>query len=162
MKKLTLLLAFALVVGGFSSCDDNDNKLPYIPYEPEEPEVPAEGEDPVAEQSTYTLKEVLLCDPSHPDGINIINKVDYFKSMSMTISQSPTKLLVTIDDTNSPFDAWGVELPDGEMECILDTSVVPNELRTVDGLLLATFEKNGFTVSFQLDSDKLTYKYKFQ
>ena len=82
--------------------------------------------------------------------------------MSMTIKQSPTKLLVSIDDSNSPFDAWGVELPEGDMECTLDTSVVPNELRTVDGLLLATFESNGFTVSFQLDCDQLTYKYKFQ
>ena len=70
MKKLTLLLAFALVLG-FVACGDDENKLPYIPYEPEVPEVPAAGEDPAVVEGTYTLKEVLLCDPAHPAGVNI-------------------------------------------------------------------------------------------
>lgn len=162
MKKLTILLAVALVAFGFTSCGDEATKLPYIPYEPEEPEVPATGENPSSEVVVYNLSEVLLIDEAHPAGINLMEKVNFFNSLTMTIEQSPTKLLVTVDDTNSPFDAWGVELPEGPMECTLDTSVVPNELRTLDGLLLATYQSNGFTVEFQLDSDKLKYQYKFK
>ena len=56
MKKLTILLAFALVLGGFTACSDEENKLPYIPYEPETPEVPAEGENQTSQAVVYSLK----------------------------------------------------------------------------------------------------------
>ena len=162
MKKLTILLAFALVLGGFTACSDEENKLPYIPYEPETPEVPAEGENQTSQTVVYSLKEVLLCDEAHPEGINLMKKVDFFNSFTMTIDQTPTGVMVTVDDSNMPFHVFGVELPNEPIKCKFDLEAVPNQLLTEDGLLLATFDNQGFAASVQFDSDKLTYKYNFK
>ena len=61
-----------------------------------------------------------------------------------------------------PFLPFTEALPEGKIECDLDHSVVPNELR-IHGTdtVIATFEKDGFTTEFQLDSKLLSYKYKY-
>lgn len=163
MKKLTILLAFALVLGGFTACSDEENKLPYIPYEPETPEVPAEGEDAQSQTINYKLGQVLLCEPNNPGGVNLLNKFDFFNTVSMTVIQSPTGIKVTLNPGDVPFVVWDVEIPEEGLDCELDKEVVPNELR-IKGTktVIATYEKDGFTATFQLDSDQLTYKYKFQ
>ena len=51
----------------------------------------------------------------------------------------------------------------GPIACELDSDVTPNVLRIKDSdTVLATFEQDGFTTEFRLDSRLLTYKYKFK
>ena len=46
---------------------------------------------------------------------------------------------------------------------MLDSNVIPNGLRVKGSdTVIATFEPDGFTTQFQLDSKLLTYKYKFK
>ena len=162
MKKLTWILAMAFVAATFSSCKE-ESEFPYIPYEKEEQEIPTDWEDVQSQTINYRLGKVLLCEPANPAGIDLVNKLDFFNSVSMTITQSPTGVKATINQGNVPFSAWNFEIPAEEFECDFDTDVVPNELR-IKGTksVVATYENDGFTVTFQLDSDQLTYKYKFQ
>ena len=54
-------------------------------------------------------------------------------------------------------------LSEGPIQCVLDSNVIPNGLRVKGSdTVIATFEQDGFTTQFQLDSKLLTYKYKFK
>ena len=162
MKKLTLILALAFAAATFSSCKE-ESDFPYIPYEKEEQEIPSDGEDVQSQTINYRLSKVLLCEPANPAGIDIAKKFDFFSTVSMTIIQSPTAIKAQINPGSVPFAVWNFEIPTEEFECDLDMDVVPNELRIKDtDMVVATYANDGFTVTFQLDSDQLTYKYKFQ
>ncbi len=162
MKKLTIILALMLAVFNLCSCGE-DAAFPYIPFEKDEPKIPATGEDAEEEEINYKLGKVLLCDPVNHAGVDILKKLDFFGGVKMTVIQSPTGMRASIEKGDVPFNAWGTEIPAGEFECELDMDVVPNQLR-IKGTdtVIATFESTGFTVSFQLDSDQLTYKYIFE
>lgn len=162
MKKLFLILAMACAAATFSSCKE-ESDFPYIPYEKDVQDIPTDGEDVQSQTVNYKLGKVLLCEPANPDGIDICGKFDFFGTVTMSVIQSPVGMKVKIDKGTVPFNAWGFEIPEEEFDCELDMEVVPNELRIKDTeTVVATFENDGFTVSFQLDSDQLTYKYKFQ
>ena len=162
MKKLTLILALAFAATTFSSCKE-ESDFPYIPYEKEEQKIPSDGEDVQSQTINYRLSKVLLCEPANPAGIDLMQKFDFFGTVSMAITQSPTGIKAKIENGNVPFSAWNFEIPAEEFECDFDMDAVPNELR-IKGTktVVATYENDGFTVTFQLDSDQLTYKYKFQ
>lgn len=161
MKKYALLLAAALFVSAFSACDD-ETTLPYIPYEEDKTETPTEGEDPDIITNTYRLNQVLQCSPENPSGVDIFGKLDFFATLRMTVSVSATGAVVEFDNGDIPFLPFTEALPEGEIECDLDHSTIPNVLRIRDtGTVIATFEKDGFTTTFQLDCKQLTYKYKY-
>lgn len=162
MKKLTIIFALMLAVCNLCSCGE-DAAFPFIPYEKDEVKIPATGEDAEEQVINYKLGKVLLCEPANPDGVDIVNKLDFFAGVKMTIIQSPTGMRAIIDKGDVPFNVWNEEIPEGEIDCELDMEVVPNQLR-IKGTdtVLATFESAGFTVAFQLDCDQLTYKYIFQ
>lgn len=161
MKKYALLLAAALFVSAFSACDD-ETTLPYIPYEEDKTETPTEGEDPDIITNTYRLNQVLQCSPENPSGVDIFGKLDFFATLRMTVSVSATGAVVEFDNGDIPFLPFTEALPEGKIECDLDHSTIPNVLRIRDtGTVIATFEKDGFTTTFQLDCKQLTYKYKY-
>lgn len=161
MKKYALLLAAALLVSAFSACDE-ETTLPYIPYEEDTPETPTEGEDPDAVTNTYRLNQVLQCSPENPNGVDLYGKFDFFASLRMTVSVSATGAVVEFDNGEVPFLPFTEALPEGKIQCDLDHSVIPNVLRIRDtDTVIATFEKDGFTTEFQLDSKLLSYKYKY-
>lgn len=161
MKKYALLLAATLLVSAFSACDE-ETTLPYIPYEEDETETPTEGEDPEAVTNTYCLKQVLQCSPENPNGVDIFGKLDFFATLRMTVSVSATGVVVEFDNGDVPFLPFAEALPEGKIECDLDHNVIPNVLRIRDTeTVIATFEKDGFTTEFQLDSKLLSYKYKY-
>lgn len=161
MKKYALLLAATLLVSAFSACDE-ETTLPYIPYEEDETETPTEGEDPEAVTNTYCLKQVLQCSPENPNGVDIFGKLDFFATLRMTVSVSATGAVVEFDNGDVPFLPFAEALPEGKIECDLDHNVIPNVLRIRDTeTVIATFEKDGFTTEFQLDSKLLRYKYKY-
>ena len=161
MKKYALLLAATLLVSAFSACDE-ETTLPYIPYEEDETETPTEGEDPEAVTNTYCLKQVLQCSPENPNGVDIFGKLDFFATLRMTVSVSATGAVVEFDNGEVPFLPFTEALHEGKIQCDLDHSVIPNVLRIRDtDTVIATFEKDGFTTEFQLDSKLLSYKYKY-
>lgn len=163
MKKYTIILIAALVACAFSACDEKTT-LPYIPVEKPDP-TPPSGENPDTYTVTYRLDKVLLCPPENPKGTEIFGKLDYFSSLRMTLDVSPLKITVTFDNGNVPFSPFAEPLPEGPVECELDTNVypAPNVLRLKGtDTVIATFDQDGFTTEFQLDSKLLTYKYIFK
>lgn len=162
MKKYAIILAAALLAGTFAGCED-EATLPYIPVEKPDDTTPPDGKDPATHTVTYRLDKVLLCAPENTNGTNIIGKFNFFASMRMTLSVSPTKTTLVLDNGEIPFYPFSEKLPAGEIECELDTNVSPNVLRIKGSETeIATFENDGFTISFQLDCKSLTYKYKFR
>lgn len=162
MRKYLLILLAALIASAFSGCKD-DAAFPFIPVDKPGTTTPPEGNDPTPHRVTYRLDKVLLCSPENAAGVNIINKFDFFASMRMTLSVSPTQTTLLFDNGDIPFYPLSEALPEGEILCELDASVSPNVLRIQDSdTVIATFEKDGFTISFQLDCKSLTYKYKFK
>ena len=143
MKKYAIILTAALFVCAFSGCDE-ETTLPYIPVEKPDNNTPPEGDDP----DTYTVT---------------YGKLDYFPSLRMTLNVSPLATTVTFDNGDIPFVPFPEALSEGPIQCVLDSNVIPNGLRVKGSdTVIATFEQDGFTTQFQLDSKLLTYKYKFK
>ena len=143
MKKYAIILTAALFVCAFSGCDE-ETTLPYIPVEKPDNNTPPEGDDP----DTYTVT---------------YRKLDYFPSLRMTLNVSPLATTVTFDNGDIPFVPFPEALSEGPIQCVLDSNVIPNGLRVKGSdTVIATFEQDGFTTQFQLDSKLLTYKYKFK
>ena len=177
MKKYAIILTAALFVCAFSGCDE-EATLPYIPVEKPDNNTPPEGDDPdtyTVEMDTFTLKnptrpgytyrldKVLLCAPENPNGTDIYGKLDYFPSLRMTLNVSPLATTVTFDNGDIPFVPFPEALSEGPIQCVLDSNVIPNVLRVKGSdTVIATFDADGFTTQFQLDSKLLTYKYKFK
>lgn len=162
MKKYAFILAAVLLACAFSGCED-EATLPFIPVEKPDDSNPPTGEDPDTYTVTYGLDKVLLCAPENTNGTNIIGKFDFFSRTRMTLNVSPTQTSVVFDNGDIPFYPYAEKLPEGAIPCELDTNASPNVLRIKDtNTVLATFEKDGFTISFQLDCKSLTYKYKFK
>ena len=162
MKKYVIMIAAALSACAFSSCDE-ETTLPYIPVEKPEDNTPPSGEDPETYTVTYRLDKVLLCSPDNTNGLDISGKLDYFSPLRMTLNVSPLATTVTFDNGDIPFVPFPEALSEGPIQCVLDSNVIPNVLRVKGSdTIIATFEQDGFTTQFQLDSKLLTYKYKFK
>lgn len=162
MKKYAIILAAALLAGAFCGCDDQAS-LPFIPVEKPDDETPPAGEDPATQVVTYRLDKVLQCAPDNLSGTDIFRKFDFFATVRMTLSQSPTQTTVEFDNGEVPFQPFAEALPEGKIECVLDTNVTPNVLRVKDsGQVIALFLSDGFSTTFQLDSKLLSYQYKFK
>ena len=81
----------------------------------------------------------------------------------MTLNVSPLATTVTFDNGDIPFVPFPEALSEGPIQCVLDSNVIPNVLRVKGSdTIIATFDADGFTTQFQLDSKLLTYKYKFK
>ena len=164
MKKYVIKIAAALSACAFSSCDE-ETTLPYIPVEKPEDNTPPSGEDPETYTVTYRLDKVLLCSPDNTNGLDISGKLDYFSPLRMTLNVSPLGTTVVFENDEVPFSPFAGLIPEGggPIACELDSDVTPNVLRIKDSdTVLATFEQDGFTTEFRLDSRLLTYKYKFK
>ncbi len=161
MRKLTLLLAVALIACTLPACEE-ETTLPYDPVENPGNDTPT-VEDPEPQTVTYRIAEVRQYSPDNAMGVDITGKFDFFATPRMTIVTSPSKMTFAFDNGEVPFLPFAAELPEGEIECELDTSVSPNVLRIKDTeTVLATFDASGFGMSFQLDCKQLNYSYKFK
>lgn len=163
MKQFAFLLIAACSFALLSGCEEKQT-LPYIPVEEPEDSTPATGEDADPLTVNYELDKVLQCDPVNTNGTDITDKLDFFATRArMSVSISPTGTRFTFENGEQiPFYPFAEEFQ-SPIDCELDTAVVPNELRRKDtGEVLATFENDGFVISFHLDSQHITYKYKFK
>ncbi|MEG0808450.1 MAG: hypothetical protein RR410_08885 [Alistipes sp.] len=162
MKKYLIILAAALAVCAFSGCEEK-TKFPYIPVEKPDDSTPPTGADPATYSVTYKIDKVLQSTPDNTGGIDIANKFDFFGSVRMTLNVSPTATTLSYTNGEIPFYPFDELLPEGTIACDLDTSTTPNVLRLKDSqVVFATFESDGFTISFHLDCKSITYKYKLK
>lgn len=112
---------------------------------------------------TYHLGHVLQYDPMNIDGIDIVNKLDFFASLKFTVRFENSQIVAaSFSNGDVPFSVFGFDVPEGEFDCVLNTEVLPNELRIKGTDHAIAYWKNGeFVVPFQLDSKALRYEYKF-
>ena len=150
MKPYVWILVVMLVCGSLTSCED----------------VPTEM-DPNFSGTfdiTYTARKVMQYDPVNINGINVAPYFDFFDTMRFTI-HVVDNVMTTLSFTNAdiPFSPFSFDVPQGEVECLFDTSVLPNRLVIKNtGDVIAYFRNGEFYIPFQLDCEELSYEYTFR
>lgn len=112
----------------------------------------------------YKLRQVLQYDPMNINGINIVNKLDFFPSLKLTLYYKDGKLTnLSYDNGEVPFSPFNFEAEQKfEAECELDYEALPNELRIKGTNKVVAYFRNGeFSMPFKLDCELLDYKYTF-
>jgi hypothetical protein len=151
MKKLALILAAASLQFALSGCKEDDrtkmNQSDLTDYD-----------------VTYGLRQVMQYDPMNIDGINIIDKFDFFGTFRLVIHYTGGKIsAVTFSNGDIPFSPVDFVVPTGTTEAYLDTDALPNVIRLrQNGEAIATFTKGEFNITFRLDSPLLSYRYTFK
>ena len=112
---------------------------------------------------TYCLKSVLEYDSVNVGGINVYPYFDFFKSFRFTIHFVDEKISsVNLNNGDIPVSPYSFSLSEGDVDCYLETSVVPYELRVKSsGDVLAYYLRGEFYIPFQLDCDEISYEYRF-
>ncbi len=151
MKKYLLIFAVASLLLPLSGCGDSyTNKMT--------------DDDPADYDIVYGLRQVVQYDPMNINGINIVSKFDFFSTYRLTLHYTDRKIsAVTYSDGDVPFSPYDFTVPDGQVPAYLDMDVSPYALRlTATGDVIAYFVNGEFSVTFQLDSPQLSYKYTFK
>lgn len=119
---------------------------------------------PTDYQVTYGLGKVLQYDPMNINGIDIVKKLDFFKTLRLTVYFVNSHIAAAeFVGGDVPFSTYDFNVPTGKFECVLDTSALPNALRIKDTDHVIAYYMNGdLMVPFQLDSQALRYEYIFQ
>lgn len=158
MKRKLLVLTIASVLFALAGCQDKGDRYPAI----DDPETPV---GPKGDAAVYTIKQLLQCDPANPQGINIADKFDFFEGLKLKLWFTDGEAH-TMEFTNGdriPFYPFDFEVPAGKIECVLDETAEPAELRIkATDQLIAVKENGALTISFHLDSKLITYKYKLR
>jgi len=111
----------------------------------------------------YGLRQVVQYDPVNVDGVNLVDRLDFFSKLRFTIHYEGGKVVAaTFSNGEVPFSAFGFEVPEGRFECRLDTDVTPNALVTADDETIALFTNGEFSIPFRLDHSTISYKYTFK
>ena len=136
---------------------------PHIPVEKPDDNTPPEGDDPDTYTVAYRLDKGAAVRARESERHQHLRQTGLFPSLRMTLNVSPLATTVTFDNGDIPFVPFPEALSEGPIQCVLDSNVIPNVLRVRGSdTVIATFEQDGFTTQFQLDSKLLTYKYKFK
>jgi hypothetical protein len=144
------ILIFAMLLGiGLGSCSAPSNEMT--------------DNYPTDYDLVYGLRQVLQYDPINVDGVNLVDKLDFFGSLRFTIHYEGGKVVAaTFSNGEVPFSAFGFSVPSGRFECRLDTDMLPNSLVMANGDVIAQFKNGEFAIPFQLDHSTVSYKYTFK
>ncbi|MDS1032831.1 hypothetical protein RDV77_09450 [Porphyromonadaceae sp. NP-X] len=152
MRKKILLLLVVLATFSFFSCtEDVSNQM--------------SSDYPTDYDINYELRQVLQYDPMNIDGIDIVSKLDFFKTLRFTLHYENGKITkVKFNNGSVPFSPFNFTTTNEfEVECELDYDVFPNELRVRNtDHVIAYFENGEFVMPFQLECGSLSYKYTFK
>jgi len=153
-KKLTIFAAASLLLA-LGSCKDDAP----IPAGGKEPEV----EKPRDTAVEYSIRQVLQCDPETPEGVNIAPALDFFGDVRLTLWLHGTEVThFEYRPGDVPFSPFDYTVPTGKVECVMDRTVEPHEIRVKStGELFAVMEAGELVVNFSLDNPAVVYKYKF-
>ncbi|MDR0509745.1 MAG: hypothetical protein LBH06_01460 [Rikenellaceae bacterium] len=151
MKNFALILAAASLLLSFSGCKEDDRTK-------------MDQSDRTDYDLVYGLRQVMQYDPMNIDGINIVDKFDFFGTLRLTIHYAGGKIsAVTFSNGNIPFAPVDFTVPTEKTEAFLDTDVLPNVIRLKEsGKAIATYLRGEFIITFRLDSPLVSYKYTFK
>lgn len=151
MKKLTLILTVVTVLFAFAGCDDDSHTKMSDNY-------------PGDYDINYALFRVLQYDDVNVNGIDLIDKFDFFDSFRLALHYTDGKISgVTFTNGDIPFSPFGYDVPGGKVDAYLNTEVLPNELRLVDGdKRIADYVNGEFSITYTLDCAAVEYKYTFK
>ena len=87
------------------------------------------GQDVVRFPSDYTinygLRQVLEYDPMNINGIDVVDKFDFFSTLRFTIEVHDGKMThLEFSNGEVPFSPFAFEVPDGVVECEFDTDAL--------------------------------------
>lgn len=156
MKKLIVMkryaLIFALIAASFSfaGCEDVSDEMT--------------SGYPSDYTINYGIRQVMQYDPMNINGIDVAGKFEFFNTLRFVIHVEDNKMVrLSFSNGDVPFSPFGFDLPEGEVECELNTDALPNELRVKGtGKVIAYFQNGEFSIPFRLDSKSLSYKYTFK
>lgn len=112
----------------------------------------------------YGIRQVVQYDPMNINGIDVASKFAFFSTLRFSIRVTGNKMTaLSFSNGDVPFSPFAFDVPDGEVECELDTGALPNALRIKStGEVIAYFQNGEFSIPFRLDSRSLSYKYTFK
>lgn len=150
MKKIGSILLSVLMLAAFVSCDDTSTEM----------DKHYNGTFDIK----YGLGKVLEYDPVNVNGIDVCQYFDFFETLRFTLHVTDGKI-TSLSYTNAdiPFSPFDFDAPSGDVDCYLDTNVLPNALKlTSTGQAIAYFRNGEFYIPFQLDCKELSYEYRFK
>lgn len=119
---------------------------------------------PTDYQINYTLKQVMEYDPVNVNGIDVYKYFDFFSTLNFTINVVDSKMTSLVFDRGDiPFSPFQFDIPEGEVECWLDSESIPNALRVKGTDDVVAYYKNGqIVMDFQLDCKEISYEFRFK
>ncbi len=111
----------------------------------------------------YCLKSVKQYDPVNVGGIDVYKYFDFFKSLTFTIHFVDEKVSsINFENGSIPFLPYTFNVPSGDIDCYLETSITPYELRIKSNDdVIAYYLRGEFYIPFQLDCEEISYEYRF-
>lgn len=155
MKRKNAPFAMAILLLALAACKDDGTTY----GGGKEPE-PQESRDTSVE---YSIRQVLRTDPETPGGVDVAPAFDFFDDVRLTLWLHGLDITHLLYEKGSvPFSPFDYEVPTGKVECALDRTVEPAEIRIKEtGALFAVVEAGEVVVNFRLDNEAVGYKYKF-
>ena len=151
MKQNVLMITIISVLLSFSGCNTDER-------------LKMDSDYPADYDIQYGIRQVMQYDEININGIDIAAKMPFFETFRLTIHYTNSKIsAITYSNGDVPFSPYNSELPNGKIDCYLDTQALPNELR-IKGTdnVIAYFQNGEFSVPFKLDCPLLSYKYTFK
>ena len=151
MKQNVLMITIISVLLSFSGCNTDER-------------LKMDSDYPADYDIQYGIRQVMQYDEININGIDIAAKMPFFETFRLTIHYTNSKIsAITYSNGDVPFSPYNFELPNGKIDCYLDTQALPNELR-IKGTdnVIAYFQNGEFSVPFKLDCPLLSYKYTFK
>lgn len=112
---------------------------------------------------TYGLRKVVQTDPANPAGIDIAEKLDFFKTYQMKFFVENGKIsALQFVNEGMPFDVYSFPLPTEKTAAVYDANAVPPCLKLKTGEVIAEFISGEFQVKFNLDLEEISYTYYFK
>jgi len=151
MKNNLLILTIVSVLFVLAGCDDDSRTKMSSDY-------------PADYDINYSLFHVYQYDEVNIDGIDVVQKFDFFNTFRLTLHYTDSKIsAVTFTNGTIPFSPYSFNMPEGKVDAYLETNVLPNELRIAGTTNVIAYYVNGeFSIPFKLDCPTLDYKYTFK
>lgn len=113
---------------------------------------------------TFVLQKVLEKDPVNVNGLDILNELEGYESLSLKVYYVDDKITaLEFTEGEVPYTAYGFAIPEGKVDCYFDTNCFPNAVRLKsDDSVIAYYKLGQFFFPYQLDCSDISYEYWFK